>query len=290
MPVVGTDGMLIDQYTDPWVWPVAASTITTMHIMAKNAYDRGARTFGLVYDQNYRFGVEGAAAFRGALKRLGGTLKADVGIQAGQNSYTTDIQNRFNKDCSDCDFVAMLLEPQTAVIWIKQGGYLGNAGKAIGVGGPQTLFSDHFANDFAQNCPQPCNTTFWVWTGFKPPQPPFDTDPAVQTYVNDLKATNSSADQTNQFVEGGYDGMQLLIHALQQAGAGLTRKRLQSALDQMDFDSGLSTPRSFRAGNHFANVSMQAFSIVLNGQNFTGWRYERTGWITDPWVGLDTPK
>ena len=39
-PVVGTDGMLNSQYVDPWVWPVAASTVSTMHIMAYDAYHR----------------------------------------------------------------------------------------------------------------------------------------------------------------------------------------------------------------------------------------------------------
>lgn len=290
IPVVGTDGMLAGQYTNAWVWPVAASTISTMHIMAQNAYDRGARTFGIVYDNNYRFGVEGASAFRGALKRIGGDLKADVGIQAGQPSYGSDVNNRFNNKCGDCDFVALLLEPQTAIAWVKSGGYLGTAGKAIGVGGPQTLFSDKFANDFAQNCPQPCNAKLWIWTGFKPPLPPYDTDPAVQTYLNDMKQTNSSADRTNQFVEGGYDGMLLLVDALKKVGPNLTRAKLRATLDNLDFDSGLATPRIFRAGNHFANIRMQAFSIVLNGQNFAGWRYEQTGWLVDKWVGEDVPE
>ena len=62
VPVVGSDGMLIHQYTDPYIWPVAASTISTMHIMAKEAYDKGARMFGIVYDRTYHFGLEGAYA------------------------------------------------------------------------------------------------------------------------------------------------------------------------------------------------------------------------------------
>ena len=54
IPVVGTDGMLQDQYTDKFVWPVSTSTSSLMHIMAKYAYGQGARDFGLVYDGNYR--------------------------------------------------------------------------------------------------------------------------------------------------------------------------------------------------------------------------------------------
>lgn len=290
IPVVGADGMLVSQYTDPWIWSGAASTISTMHIMAKDAYDRGARTFGLVYDQNYRFGVEGAAAFRGALSRLPGTqLKADVGIQAGQQDYSSDINNRFNNKCGDCDFVAMLLEPQTAEVWIEKGGYLGTSGKALGVGGPQTLFGHNFAQNFAAKCPQPCaNVRFWVWTGFKPPVAPYDTDPAVQAYVTDMQATNSSADRVNQFVEAGYDGMLMLAEALKRVGPNLTRAALRQTLDALEFDSGLSTVRRFQPGNHYANTQMQAFSIVVNSGQFTGFRQETT-WRQDLWVGQDAP-
>lgn len=77
VPVVGTDGMLISQYTDPVIFPVASSTISAMHIMAKEASDR-AKAAGqkfypaIVYDSRYRFGVEGAHAFNQAVKRLTG--------------------------------------------------------------------------------------------------------------------------------------------------------------------------------------------------------------------------
>ncbi|TMK16938.1 MAG: ABC transporter substrate-binding protein, partial [Actinobacteria bacterium] len=68
-PVIGADGMLYDQYKDPWVWPVATSTASVMHIMAANAYARGARTFGIAWETSYRFGKEGHDAFVGEVKR-----------------------------------------------------------------------------------------------------------------------------------------------------------------------------------------------------------------------------
>jgi ABC-type branched-subunit amino acid transport system substrate-binding protein len=289
IPVVGTDGMIIDQYTDPWVWPVSSSTNSLMHIIAKNAYGRGARNFAIVYDQQYRFGVEGNAAFQGAVKRLGGQLSSDCDypVVAGQNSYSNDVQT-FNSKCDGADFVALLLEPDTAKQWVKDGGYLGTSGKAVGVSGPQTLFTHDFGVGFAQNCPSPCNTHFWVWTSFNPPIPPFDTNPGVAKYVNDMAHTNSSADHDNQFVEGGYDGMELLVKALQATGPNLTRANLKATLDSMNFDSQLSTPEQFRPGKHFANVSAQAFSLLVSNSNFNGFRYEQTGFVPDPWVGQDS--
>ena len=38
-----------------------------------DAYKRGARRFAVVYDKTYKFGVEGAAAFKAEVSRLPGT-------------------------------------------------------------------------------------------------------------------------------------------------------------------------------------------------------------------------
>jgi ABC-type branched-subunit amino acid transport system substrate-binding protein len=293
IPVVGTDGMIASQYTDPWVWPVATSTISFMHIMTKNAHSRGARTFAIVYDNQYRFGVEGDSAFKGAISRLSGASipdGCDYPVQAGQTTYGNDVST-FNGACDKVDFVALLLEPETAAQWIKDGGYLGTAGKAIGAGGPQTLFTYDFGKDFAANCQgDQCKANFWVWTGFNPPVPPDDSIPQVQAYVNDLNATNSSADHDNQFVEGGYLGMELLVQAMKKVGPNLTRAGLRQALDSMTLDSGLTgSPETFRPGHHFANVSAQAFSLLASTGSFSGFRYQQTGFIADPWVGDDVP-
>ena len=286
IPVVGADGMLISQYTDPWVWPVAASTMTTMHVMAKNAVDRGAKTFGLVYDHSYHFGVEGAAAFRGALSRMfpgQPVLKADKGVSAFSSSYKTEV-NEFNGACNPCDFVAMLLEPPVALQWIRDGGSFGTL-PGGGTGGPQPLFID----SFARSCGQKCNG-MWVWTGYLPPVAPYDDDPGVVKYVNDIRAQRSTVDTNNPFVQGGYLGMELLVEAMQKVGPNLTRARLKAVLDQMTFDRGLSRQLSWRPGNHFANNSAQAFSVVVNAGSFSGWRWEQLDWIADPWVGMDAPK
>lgn len=299
IPVVGTDGMLMHQYTDKWIWSVATSTSSQMHIMAKNAYDRGARTFGLVWEQNYRFGVEGEAAFKGALSRLDGAeLVANQPIQGGaQGSYSNEVSS-FNGKCNpsggepedSCDFVALLLEPQTAGAWVRDGGYLGDGNGAIGAGGAQPLFGRDFAEDFAARCPSPCTTDFWVWTSFKPPLSPFDSEPSVAQYANTMRSYNASADRDNQFVQGGYDGMLLLVEALQKVGPNLTRDRLRATLDSMCFDSGLAAERCYRPGDHFANTSALAYELVVSQGSFSGFRYTRSGFVEDPWVGQDIPQ
>lgn len=287
-PVIGADGMLRNQYEDPWVWPVAASTSSVMHVMAQNAYERGARNFGIVWENNYRFGVEGHDAFVGSVSRLGGTVHADVGIQGGLNSYKTNVDQFIGKcggveSLNKCDFIALLLEPNTASQWVRDGG-LGNGRvrPKLGIGGPQPLFIDSFARDCGRFC-----ANMWVWTSFKPPIPPFDGEPLVSTYRSDLANVSSTADPNNPHVEGAYVGMLLLVDALRKLGPAPTRLEMKRVLDSMTLETGLAPSLTFRASNHFANTSAQAFEAIVNNNSFSNWRYTQSGFIADREVGKD---
>lgn len=282
IPVVGSDGMLKSQYADPWIWPVAASTISTMHIAAKEMYDAGVRTFGLVYDSDYKFGSEGAVAFKAAIGRLpGASLKSSVGIPSGQQSYGGDAQ-RFEDGCHPCDGTFMLLEPDTAISWIQSDSSSGHyVFGAKQTDGPQPLFT----SSFGRGCGSLCNN-MWLWSGYQAPYPPFADTPADQAYVNAIHSVSSSADVANQFLEGSYIGMNLLIQAMQKVGPDLTRSRLRQTLDSMTYNSGLTQPETWRPGNHYANTSMLGFSIQYSG-GFNGFQYQNTGWLADPWVTQD---
>jgi len=295
VPVVGTDGMLIHQYTNPWIWPVATSTISTMHIMAKEAFDRGAEHFGIVFDAKFHFGVEGAFAFNQAVKRLTGSdipgfdpsLKSCqlrfCGIQPNASTYAGDAQ-RFDEACystaPSCNFIAYLLEPDTAVSFIRSEARTANTTHGYGLAQP--LFNRHFA----EQCKRICDG-MRVWTGYRPPLEGFAQNPAMQEYINEIRRESSTADVTNQFLQGGFVGMSLLVEALQQVGPELTRDRLAAQLDSMTFDSGLSSPLTWKPGAHFANLSAIAFEIKYS-QGFNGWR-QATDFLDDPWVGQDIP-
>lgn len=298
-PVVGSDGMLNSQYVDPWIWPVAASTVSTMHIIAKDAYDRlRARNFSIVFDSQYHFGVEGAFAFNAAVKRLtgkdipgyfdpgsgGGCSDRFCAISAGRPSYATE-NRTFNNACFEhapnCDFLALLLEPNEALTFMRDGF---TKTFQSGRGLAQTLFSQ----SFAIGCGSTCDGAR-VWTGYLPPVDKYASVPAVEQYVNTVRAEDPNIDVYNQFLEGGYLGMTLLVDALKKTGPNLTRENLAAVLDSTDYDSGLTTPLKWRPGNHYANTAMQPF--VIQYQNgFNGFRSENIGWVRDPWVGLDAPK
>lgn len=284
IPVVGTDGMLFSQYDEPWVWPVAASTISTAHIAAREMYQAGVRTFGLVYDNRYKFGVEGAAAFKAAVSRLkGATLKASVPVEAGRQDYSSETA-RFTRDCNPCQGTFLLLEPTTAVSWIgsdsSSGSYWRGSKRTDGA---QPLFT----SGFAQSCGSRCHGMY-VWTGYTPPYAPFAKERAVRDYANSIRRVSATADTANQFTEGAYVGMRLLVEAMKKVGPNLTRERLKAALDSMSYDSGLTRKLAWRPGNHFANTAMLGFTIQYSG-GFNGFQYQNTGWVADPWWNRDHP-
>lgn len=299
VPVVGTDGMIRTQYTDPMIWPVAASTTTAMHVAMKDAWDRGARKPAIVFENTFRFGVEGAHAFNKAFERLNGSAIPGsydptsggsgacngrfCGIEAGRGQYGAEVA-KVNEACSGgkCDFLVMLLEPKTAQDWMAVPGAPAVGSYDFGIGVAQPLFT----RDFGRECGDKCDG-MWVWTGYNPPIEQYAPEkyaPSRQ-YVDDLSGQSASADRFNQFTEGGYIGMTLVIEALKKVGPNLTRKALIEALDTMTLDTGLAPKLTWQKGRHFANPAAQAYRF--NSKNgFTGWSPVK-GYVDDPWLGQD---
>jgi ABC-type branched-subunit amino acid transport system substrate-binding protein len=284
LPVVGTNGLSVSQYTkgngaaQPWVWPVAAATVSSARIMVKEAYARGARKFSVVFDRDYRFGKEAALAFNEQVKALtkrevegfntaGECNPGFCGIESGQQSYSSQVRE-FNQYKGD--FVGVFLEPTTAQSWMGDA----NTPRAMGEGAPKYGYGAAqplFTKSFAQTCKDKCHGMY-VWTGFKPNIEGYRSDPAVQRYINALKQTNPQADEFNQFAEGAYVGMQLLVEGLRKAGPQLTRGRLKAALDSIKLNSGLTiTPTlQFSPNNRFTATQMQAF--VMQYKGYASWR------------------
>lgn len=282
IPVVGTDGMRNEQYGDPFVWPVASATVTTMRVMAKYGYAaRNARTFAIVYDEKYKFGKEGKDAFVSQVKALGGELVTSVGLNPEDSAYGPTA-NSFNEACSDgkCDMVALLLLPDTAKKWLQANAAFGKLYTA----GAQTLFTDRFARDCVLvrgRGGAECHG-FAVWTGYNPPIGPLKSKPGVASYVNDVTAVKPGIDVNNQFVEGAYLGMSVFVEALRRVGPDLTRERLRQVMDSMTYESDLASTLTWRPGKHAANVRSQSFSMTVSQGAFRGWSDEGTGFLLDP--------
>ena len=297
---MGTDGLIIKQYqrTDgsaqPWVWPVAAATVSSARVMATDAFNRmrkggvkpKASDFSVVFDSNYKFGQEGSEAFNAQVRKLTGSdipgYKANAtscdrgfcGVTAGQSSYSGQVQQFV-----EGKFVALFLEPDTALKWMNDS----NAPRAdaipYGVGAAQPLFT----RGFAETCKTKCDQMV-AWSGFKPFVENYRSDAAVQRYVNDLRAACPSCDEANQFSQGAYVGMELLVAALRKVGPRLTRVGLKSALDTMSYRCGLCLQRSlnFTPNNRYAATTMQGWQIQYKG-TFGGWRSGNV--VNDPAFG-----
>ncbi len=283
-PVVGTDGLSINQYVrhdksaQPWVWPIATATVSSARIMADDAYKRGARKLAIVFDNNYKFGREAATAFNAEVRRLTGSdvvgfnaqntcVKSYCGITANQNSYSAQVAEVYN---SGPDFVALFMEPGTAQTWM---GDANTPSASIGIvhygyGAAQPLFT----KQFEANCRSKCDQMV-VWTGFKPNVEAYADDPAVRAYARALTGVERNADVANQFTEGAYIGMRLLVDALRAVGPDLTRERLRAVLDGMTLKSGLTIQPglTFTPSTRYANVTMQAFTMQYKGSS-GGWR------------------
>jgi ABC-type branched-subunit amino acid transport system substrate-binding protein len=297
IPVVGTDGMLKDQYNDQWVWPVAASTVTNMHIIAKYAVSTVGKNakFGIVYDTRYKFGPEGAQAFDQELFRLtgkhipgsdstGSCGGAFCGISSDQQGGYSDNIAAFNRACAPCDVVVMLLEPSPMINWMTGENNCACQWYKHLFGG-EPLFDDNFATQCGGAC-----SGMIVWTGYHPDLQPFDSEKAVYTYAHSLSAQCPSCDPHNEFTEGAYLGTRLFIEACEKVGPMLTREALKSALNAETFDLGLSSaPLHYSASlPHLANVAMAAFSDNASG-SFNNWSYVSTQpqFIPDPDPGKD---
>ena len=289
IPVVGSDGMLKEQYGDAWVWPVATATVSAMRVMAKHAHDNGAKTFGIVYDNQYKFGIEGAKAFRDYVKQLpGATLPADVGLTPNQPSYGGKAEE-FNKACGSggCDFVAMLLTPETANTYINSQTEANNRKQGFGkilTGGAQPLFNERFARDCGKHC-----DSMLVWTGYNPPVGRLASEPAVAAYVDDVKSVDPGVDINNQFLEGAYLGMKVFVAALEKVGPNLTRAGLRDAMNSMTYQSELVSSLTWGPQvptQRFANLSAQAFKIVTASGSFVGFAEANTGFQRDPTPGV----
>jgi len=283
IPVVGTDGMRKEQYSEPYVWPVASATVTAMRVMAKYAStQRNARTFAIVYDEKYKFGVEGKDAFVDQVRKLGGTMVdgAVIGLNPDDNSYASTIQT-FNAKCDKgnlCDVVALLLLPETAKKWLQGGATFGGKYTA----GAQTLFTDRFAQDCVLLRPGGECQGFAVWTGYNPPIGPLASKPGVTAYVNDVRAVKPGIDVNNQFVEGAYLGMTVFVEALKRVGPNLTRERLREVMDTLTLETDLASTLTWKTGQHAANVRSQSFSMTVSQGAFRGWADEGTGFLLDP--------
>jgi ABC-type branched-subunit amino acid transport system substrate-binding protein len=278
IPVVGTNGLLHLQYEDPWVWPVGSATVSIMRAMAKHARAAGYTKFGIVYDEKYKFGLEGAQAFTQYVEANGGDVVASQPLDPTSGQYGGDA-NQFNNACGGCEVVVLLLVPDTALQWAQANNTAGAGRGTKKTYAAQTLFTDKFAVD----CKGWCHGMV-VWTGYNPNIAPTD-NATVRAYKDEVRAADPGIDTENQFTEGAYLGMKVFVEAMKQCSPLLTRACVKQKMDALTYPAGISSQLKWGAGTSFvdraANRSAQAFAINAPQGSFNGWNHV-SGFIADP--------
>lgn len=283
LPVIGTDGLFANQFSDPYIWPVGPATATVARVVAAAQHESGLRHPAVVFENGFGFGREAADAYNDEwFRRIGsdipgysasdGCIERFCGLSPGWSGGGEP--SKLKDACEDepaCDAGMVALLPGTTLNWFQWAGGFGGVSDPSGgaVAGPPLLFT----GEFPQHCGEYCDD-LRLWTAFRPPLPPFDTEPAVARYVDDMRSVDSDADVVNQYAESAYVGAELAVHALQRASdmpGGLTRENIVDALDATsDWDSGLTVaPLSWSAGDHHAATTLHAFDIVFNATTAT---------------------
>jgi hypothetical protein len=240
-------------------------------VIAKDAYDRGARTFGIVYEKSTHFGVEAAAALGEAASRLGANIAASMGIDLYHQTYANEI-SQFNASCG-CDAVILALMPFDLVTWLWGGGSHGDVVTAA----PQPPLG----TSSAASCSDPC-AGLEYWTSFRPPLGEPLTGP--DRYAEVVLWGNPTVDLYNGYVEGAYAEALFLAQQIGRAGKNLTRARLQRMLDSATFDEGISVPLTWAKSAHAANLASRSYEPLYVSRSFAGFRGD-SDWIADPWPG-----
>ncbi len=271
IPVVGTTGETAAELNHPLVWPVGAGRNSFAYAAVKQAYDNGARTFAVVWDDLVGSGV--LAAMRTTIAGLAGaTLAAERRVSISEPNYDSVI-NDVRRQCGDqmCDAVVLAIDTMGAVKF-------SHASEQQGIRAPATALTPAAFNRlFERNCGD-CRD-FYGWTAFHPPIG--DAPPAVAEYHAVLQSLDPTADATNPYTEAAYAGTMVAAIAMGRAGTNLTRAGLKAVLDSQSFDIGLTAAPLSWNGTRQANRSLRSYQSVTVDGNFSGWR--STGdWITQP--------
>lgn len=276
-PVVGAEGLGKAEYESPWVWPVGTPAALQARFAVRSAYSTGSRTFGIVWQQDRPVGAEARAAFREHVRALtGADPKAEVALASNKGSYASEA-NQFNQACGTarCDFVLLALEAPTAITYLRDQSGSQGFGR-LATSGTSTLFSAQFARD----CGAKCND-MWLWTPFLAPVGDGASDPEAVAYVNAVKSVDPGIDPMDGALERTYLAARLLLRAVEQAGANLTRARLQEKLDALVFDTSLTAAPldwgSERPNGRVANRQLRAYAPVTGSGSFSGFR-DVSGW------------
>lgn len=257
IPVVGGDGLSAVQHSSPVVYPVGTSAASLARIAAQHSVEQGARTYAVVHDRSRAFGAEAAAAFRDHVRRAGGTIKADIGLDptdAGGGATSEE----FGRACVNraCDVVFLAMLPETAASWLAANPHEPRLGTAA----LPTLLTSGFRDACAATSNDRCNG-ITAWTGFIPP---FGRHATNLEALDAWSASWTDPSRGSAMVEAAVVSTRVLLEALLDTGPGVTRAKLRRTLDNTVFVSQVTSPLRWPShGPRIGNGTAQAWQLFV---------------------------
>lgn len=306
IPVVGTSGLLEEQFRSAYQWAAGASTgLSSPHVgIPFLVKERGIKTFGVFYVNDLEVGRLAAATIEDEIKRhesLGAKLCAPMeGYGLTAADYAPGWARMYNESArpgpDKCggvpDFVFFALDPSGIIRAAKQA----PSPPRKGWGGGPPAFLDLIAEQVGPPLSSG-GIVYMAQSPYTPPIAPFLNQQGVQAYVRSVqKYYGTGIDLKNPYLEGGYCGAAMVTEAIRLAGAAPTRAKIVDALDNLtNWSCGVSLPMTFSKGNHFGNKSFVGVRLEFSGNAWT-WKPETCTtpsldcWRTDPRVGELPPK
>lgn len=258
---VGTQGWRPAEFESELIWPVGPGAGAWARISIDHGYDEGGRKFLIVYD-----GRDPAALW--ALRSARDFVTALPGASLEEIDMNDEDGNSDACLVEGCDVTLLAAGAMRTLSWLQSGGEHGGS-----LFLPPTVLSA----DFAEACGDRCDGAL-AWTGFEAPLAGAGED--ARRYARALHDENPSTDPMNQITEAAYAGMLVMVEALRSLDEPITREALRRVLDGRAYDVGL-TDQPLRWGqDRHANLSMRAYRLTYDGNEFTG--FDRaTGWRRD---------
>jgi ABC-type branched-subunit amino acid transport system substrate-binding protein len=289
IPVVGSDAMPAQHVDDPWVWPVATTTVTTLRVAAHDASRRGAHTFALVYDDAQPNAAAAAGSFIAQVHRDAGIIDSACIVRLASSSQDYTAQSaQFSQACGQgrpdggVDFVMLALGPSTWAAWLNDQRvamgrpYMGVRSDGSGQGAAEPMSLAPLSDAKA------CTCGLRVWSSLYPFASPFDQSAALQAYRSDLLAADANPDPANPYTEAAYAGAELLVSALQQVGPVVTRDALRTVLNSLLFDPGTLFAVHYGPTTHIGGQQMRGLTVRYDGHTNTGMYTGASDPYTDP--------
>lgn len=223
MPLVvsGDTDPTLTETLIPWMVRVSGDDRQTCYALALHAYDLMGYRRVAVLRVNNRYGRVGTAEFKDAMRRLGAPVVLEMRFTQGDTSFTQQLERIRT---ARADAVLVWGDPEEAGLIVRQ---MREMGIELPVMASDRIVSPKFL-ELAGPAAEGVVATYLY--------NPDSDDPHLRSFAERYEAR--FGDEPETFAAHAYDGMNLLIEAIREAG--LNRVRIRDRLTAFDEYRGVT--------------------------------------------------